>query len=189
MSLLPCIFYLLSGCFSAHEDSCHHTIFLLICSEVGISFFLWTVLTQCLFALLCGEAWEVWVQTLWIYIPPRILHKYRSHSQASLDSSSGLSSPSQWYQLCQPTFGFPPRWLTASSRSSQMPYWSPALHPSPLSADKSWRRVSALHCRKYLSFLLLPPFQLPLYFPMTQGCDVVGRVQAQSVSGEISYGF
>lgn len=148
----PVFFYLLPGCFSAHEDSCHHTIFLLICSEVGIYFFLWTVLTQCVFVLLCGEAWEVWVQTLWIYIPPRILHKYRSHSQASLDSSSGLSSPSQWYQLCQPTFGFPPRWLTASSRSSQMPYWSPALHPSPPSADKSWRRVSALHCRKSLSF-------------------------------------
>ena len=109
---------------------------------MGIYFFLWTVLTQFLFALLCGEAWEVSVQTLWIYIPPRILHKYRSHSQASLDSSSGLSSPSQWHQLCQPTFGFPSRWLTASSRSSQMPYWSPALHPSPLSADKSWRIVS-----------------------------------------------
>lgn len=55
---------------------------------------------QCLLTLLYGEAWEI---SLWscksTFLPPRILHQYRSHSQASLDSSSGLSSlSSQWHQ-------------------------------------------------------------------------------------------
>lgn len=156
------------------------------------------ILTQCFLALLCGETLEVSLQSYKsISLAPRILHQYRSHSQASLDSSSSVLSclPPHWYQPLPTCFWVPPlRWLAASSRSSQMPCQSPTLHPSLLSADKSWKTVSFLHCRRPLSLewpsLLLPLVHLPLYFQMNQRYNAVREAQTRLVSGEMErYGF